>query len=310
MSKKKYTEDYLDIDEVKVTHTIKQNNAQENFVDFLNKYKHYIAISISAIILLASLVNFIKKSSEQNIAINTVNTVVADTVSDSVDSDIIVSESTTGKATQNINQNNTQTNQDDSTNYMHNNNYDANFISSLKQYYNNDDIIMYLSIYDKNNVINLGQAVAQTVDNTYYLDHNLYRTFDKNGAVFVDYSLTFDEVPKNLVIYGNDLYEDSPLANIDFFTDKQFYDNNKSIEINLNDKILNYTIFALVETETSFNEEMISFLNDENFEFYLERIKDEATYFDEQSDIDKIITIATSSNKANSNRYILYGKLE
>ncbi len=303
MAKKKYTEDYLELDEIKLP-SKKINNKKDkidisdiitNFKN--NKYsKHFIVLAICSVLLFVAIINFLHNVYEQNKAIIT-NTTTSVAYAEPTEID-----------------NNEPVKPEQVNDEIINTDVlNENLINTLVGHYNNDDIVMYLTIFDNNDVVNIEQPIAQSVNNTYYLDHNLNKQFDQYGSAFVDYRLTFDNTPKSLVIYGNDAFEDSPLFNMQLYLDKNFFDNNKKIEIKLKDRTLNYSVFAFSEVEWNFSEENVVFDNKEIFNNYLENIKSKAKYIDNENlptVEDNIIVISTSSNKASENRFVLYGKLD
>ena len=73
---------------------------------------------------------------------------------------------------------------------------------------NNDlrGYLKYTSTMGKN-LFEIDYPVLQTGDNDYYLDHDFYKTKNKQGALFFDYrnNITLGAKNKNLIIYGHNL---------------------------------------------------------------------------------------------------------
>ncbi len=184
----------------------------------------------------------------------------------------------------------------------------SDFIKSQIQIYDNVDIKAYMYIINSVSQMNFGSPLAQTFNNTYYLDHNLYKELDKNGAIFVDYNNSLYDTSKNLVIYGSNQFEGANLYTIKNYSDKSFYDANKIIKIVLDDRIVYYEVFAFCEVEGSFKPEPTSFATEQGFNNYISSIKNSSKYFEEVASNDNIITITTTSNSSDGVRYKLYGK--
>lgn len=76
-------------------------------------------------------------------------------------------------------------------------------------YMENNDLrgyLKYTSTMGKN-LFEIDYPVLQTGDNDYYLDHDFYKTKNKQGALFFDYrnNITLGAKNKNLIIYGHNL---------------------------------------------------------------------------------------------------------
>ena len=129
------------------------------------------------------------------------------------------------------------------------NNDIENSINDLKINYNNDDIIAVLKIGD---IINV--PIVKTVDNQFYLHHDIYKKENIIGAVFMDYKN--DASDKHINIYGhNARYHEVPFKNLISYMDYDFYKDNKVIELYINNSKLNYKIVNIKTTTKYAREE-------------------------------------------------------
>ena len=98
--------------------------------------------------------------------------------------------------------------------------------------FSNSDIIGKIKIDDTD----IDEYVLKTVDNDYYLSHNIYKEYDVAGSVFMDFRNDFND--KKILIFGhnaNNLYE-TPFFSLGQYLDQNFYNNHKYINLNLNNK--------------------------------------------------------------------------
>lgn len=288
MARKKYVEDYYDIDTLSKKYK-KDKKKHRGFEFDLNK--RVICGFCVAFVFFAGIVYSIN-SNDLIISVSSEEVITED-----------VSASEINDATLNSSEITSETQISDITSD------NKDFIDSQVQIYENPDIKMYMYVLDNEGLVEYSTPIVQSVNNTYYLDHNLNNVSTKDGAMFLDYNVDINNMPKNVAIYGANLYETSPLYNIDKYNDKAFYDNNKTIKIDTVDKSYYYEIFAFCENNYTYTPEPTEFLTEQGFNNYLEHIENSAIYFDYGVEMgDSILTIATTTNKFNEPRYEIYAK--
>jgi len=123
-----------------------------------------------------------------------------------------------------------------------------------------EDIMGTLSFFTKLNDANpdyvgwiympgmhIDHPVVMAPNNSYYLNHGFYKSYNKYGTIFVDYRDTdvYDE--PHLVIYGHHMVNKSMFSYLDTLRDKSYYTNNSTFEIYTETGVKKYKIFA-VET--------------------------------------------------------------
>lgn len=117
----------------------------------------------------------------------------------------------------------------------------------LRKKYNNKNIKGAIRIgSDK-----FEEVVFQTKDNTYYLKHN-YRGKKTNGEIFIDYRLDIDKSDIK-VIYAEGSSKGEIFEN---YYDKEYYEQNKIIEIETDKLVYKYEVVSLIEkkiTHVDFN---------------------------------------------------------
>lgn len=188
---------------------------------------------------------------------------------------------------------------------VHISHYDNKDINSLKQEYNNDDIVGYISIP---NVI--ATPFVKTKDNEYYMNKNLYKKPDKLGSPFMDYRVNKGD--SKMIIYGhNSSKYNAPFSNLEKYYNEDFYKNNKYIYLNYENEVIKYEIFSVfIETSDWFYTK-INFNNNKEWFNHINNLKDKSWYKTDVllNESDKILILQTCSNldsyKEYENKYLL-----
>lgn len=127
--------------------------------------------------------------------------------------------------------------------YVDINKIDFNYYRSL---YNNDEIIGNIKI-DKY----IDCLFVKGVDNSFYLDHDLYKNYYLLGSVFMDYRTNL--LDKKIIIYGHTFkYYDTDFDVLEKYLSYEFYNNNKYIEINTDNNHMLYEIFSIYLTKDDY----------------------------------------------------------
>lgn len=166
----------------------------------------------------------------------------------------------------------------------------------------------------------INNPLYQTVNNTYYVNHNMNKQKSRYGALFIDYrnTLTGENTSENLVIYGQNMDDGTMFGTLSKYQDISFITKHSSISLYLNSNKQNYTVYAVLimnavkedddgylfeftkstfDNETSFNN-WISELNQRN----LYNTNIEAVYGDE------FLTLVTTNNAFDNARLVIVAK--
>lgn len=182
-------------------------------------------------------------------------------------------------------------------------------INSFVQIYNNNDILMAVTFMDTQENIIFTTPVAKTVNNTFYLDHDFYKHKNAIGSVFTDTDINFDDKITNLTLYGSNQSVETPFYFIEQYKNVDYFNKNNQIKVETYNDTSVYKVFAFSILDNNFKTEPISFESNESFDSYLNNIKTTSIYpFNDVSSSDSIISVVTSSNNSQKERYILYGK--
>ncbi|MBQ2802527.1 MAG: class B sortase [Lachnospiraceae bacterium] len=90
----------------------------------------------------------------------------------------------------------------------------------------NKKLIGWVKIDDTN----IDYPVMQTVDNEYYLDHNLNQEYDKNGSIFMDKDCDVLKPSTNFILYGHHMKSGKMFGNLHLYSSKEYWREHQYIE--------------------------------------------------------------------------------
>lgn len=175
----------------------------------------------------------------------------------------------------------------------------------------NGILLKYKEAYEKNNDLvgwitvpntAIDHPVVQTDNNEYYLRKSFYKVYDRRGTIFLQDNCTVKTLAKNTVLYGHNFLDSTMFSDLEKYKSLDFYKTAPVIEFNTVYKSYNWKVFAvyLVNVEPKDDNGyalcyLYPFMTDENFEEYLEVVK-ERSIINTSVDVkktDKILTLST-----------------
>lgn len=171
----------------------------------------------------------------------------------------------------------------------------------------NSDVVAYIKV----NNTNIEYPIVKTSNNNFYLNHSFDKSKNSRGWIFADYKNKFDNTDKNIVIYGHNMRDESMFGSLKNILNEEWYNNteNKNITFLTEKGNYIYKVFSIYKIESEDYYIKTYFKNDEDYEKFLNTIKNRSIKnFDINLNInDKIITLSTC---ANNNRYriVLHAK--
>ncbi|MBR3362698.1 MAG: class B sortase [Bacilli bacterium] len=172
-------------------------------------------------------------------------------------------------------------------------------VEALRKQYNNNDIIGTIEIPGTE----IYENILQTTNDEYYLNHDNYGNYDIYGSVFLDYRCSKDS--KKLLIFGhNDFKDATPFSNLENYYDKNYYENNKYIDIIIDNEKMRYKIFSVYIEPEDFTYMNLK-ISDEKYKNDLMKYKNKSMYETnvEVSEDDKILILQTCSNHKDYKKY-------
>ena len=171
----------------------------------------------------------------------------------------------------------------------------------------NSDVVAYIKV----NNTNIEYPIVKTSNNNFYLNHSFDKSKNSRGWIFADYKNKFDNTDKNIVIYGHNMRDESMFGSLKNILNEEWYNNaeNKNITFLTEKGNYIYKVFSIYKIESEDYYIKTNFKNDEDYEKFLNTIKNRSIKnFDINLNInDKIITLSTCANN-NKYRVVLHAK--
>ena len=187
-------------------------------------------------------------------------------------------------------------------------------LEEYKKLYNkNKKLIGWLKIDDTN----IDYPVMQTVDNTYYLDHNSNQEYDKNGSIFMDKDCDVLKPSTNFIIYGHHMASGRMFGRLGKYQDKEYYEEHKYIQFDtIYEKGL-YQVMYVFRSRVYSNEDIVfkyyQFIDagsEEEFQSYMQEMEKEALY---DTGVraeygDQLLTLTTCDYHEKNGRFVVIAK--
>lgn len=177
-------------------------------------------------------------------------------------------------------------------------------ILSLRGQFANEEIVGYIKIKGTD----MDFPVAQSVDNEFYLSHNLKKESSAVGAAFLDFENNTSLTDLNTVIYAHNMRDGSMFAGLKNYRDQSFYQQHSEISLAVGGCDSLWLVFACYETGADFSYNRVHFDSPADYQTVLYEIKARALYdtgLDIQPD-DQILTLSTCA--ANDTRNVVHAK--
>ncbi len=181
----------------------------------------------------------------------------------------------------------------------------------------NSDIVGWITIPNTE----VDNPVYQTIDNQYYVNHDMYKKDNEYGAIFLDYRCDID--PKSLsqsqIIYGHNMRRGSMFGTLKEYRELDFYKQNPLIYFDSLYEQRVYKIFAIMvvndgEDNTfgyTYTAYRTTFTSDADFNSWLEHSR-ERSLFDIPVDVnsqDEILVLSTCCYDYDNARFVLLARL-
>lgn len=177
----------------------------------------------------------------------------------------------------------------------------------------NTDLYAWIRI--PNTMVDYPVAQYQGNDDTYYLNHNMYKESAFAGCIYTEKanSKNFDD--PNTVLYGHNMLNGSMFRALHSFRDTAFFNENQYIYVYLPDRTLTYRIFAAYEYDDRHLLNSFDFTDKKVFQEYLDYAQNPVSsmmYNKRDLNVtanDKIITLSTCLGDIKTSRYLVQGVL-
>ena len=156
--------------------------------------------------------------------------------------------------------------------------------------------------------------ILRNENNAFYLNRNVEKKYSVYGSIYTEDYNSKDFLDFNTLIYGHNMKNGTMFGSLKKFRGAKFFEENRYINIYMENRILKYEIFAACTWDNKHILASRNFETAENRTAYLEDImsvRDMNSQFKKDISVtadDKIITLSTCMNNKNK-RFIVSGVL-
>lgn len=177
----------------------------------------------------------------------------------------------------------------------------------IEEYYNND-IIASLIIPGV-----IETPIVQTEDNEYYVNHDLYKDINEQGAIYLDYRTNLND--KKVLIYShNNNPKISAFTNLLKYEDNDFYQKHPKIYLHTKTKVKVYDIFSIYEEKEDLSYANLKSFNGFSYKEHIKSLKEKSIHENdiELNGSDRILILDTYKLNENKeeNHFLVMGVLE
>lgn len=178
----------------------------------------------------------------------------------------------------------------------------------------NDHVVAWLIVPDTN----ISYPVVQGSDNKYYLEHTFEKQKNYAGAIFMDQHNKPDFSDNNTFIYGHNVRHGTMFAELEKFTDKDFFSEHKYVYLFTEKQNYKCEIVSFHSTKDRSDYYKYGITDIEEWKSYIDLIRDTSINGYVHSDVDmgesdRLISLSTCSyeigGELTDQRYLLHAKL-
>jgi len=157
----------------------------------------------------------------------------------------------------------------------------------------------------------ISYPIVQGEDNKVYL-HTTYDGHDNiSGSIFIDSGQKTDLTEKNTIIYGNNMKNGTMFGDLTGYCNVSFYNEHKYVFIITESGILTYEVFSAYITDDLSAAYTKDFESPEDYVKFLNFTVENSWIApdDPPADGDMVITLSTSTENAERERFVVHAKL-
>lgn len=192
-------------------------------------------------------------------------------------------------------------------------------LDEYKTLYNkNKSLIGWLKIADTNGEGTfIDYPVMQSQDQEYYLTHNFYQEYDKNGSIFLDSECDVVHRSTNLIIYGHHMKSGEMFGNLDRYSSEAFFEDHRYIQFDTIYEKGTYEVMYVFRSRIYNEDEIVfkyyQFINvDSEAEFYsnMDEMAKMSLYDTGVSAVygDELLTLSTCDYQETNGRFVVVAK--
>lgn len=178
-------------------------------------------------------------------------------------------------------------------------------------------LIGWLTFDDKSIGGESGFPVMQTVDNEYYLRHNMDQESDKNGTIFMDKDCDVLKPSTNFIVYGHHMKSGKMFGKLDLYEDQEYCEKHPYIKFDTIYEKGTYEVMYVFRSRV-YNEEEIVFKyyqfidanTEQEFNSYMEEMASMSLYDTGVTAQygDQLLTLSTCDYQEKNGRFVVVAK--
>ena len=159
--------------------------------------------------------------------------------------------------------------------------------------------------------------VMQTIDNEYYLDHNVNQEKDRNGALFLDKDCDVLAPSTNLIIYGHHMKSGRMFGNLDDYASEKYYKKHPIIQFDTIYEKGTYEIMYVFRSKVYSEGEVvfkyyqfIDCYSEQEFDSYMQEMAAMSLYDTGVTAEygDRLLTLSTCDSTVDDGRFVVVAK--
>lgn len=152
--------------------------------------------------------------------------------------------------------------------------------------------------------------VLQTSENDFYLDKNLYKKYDEQGSIFMDYRSNPDFTSFNTFVYGHSVFGgNGKFSFLKKYMDESYFLKNPSFQVITPNAVYQADIFSAYLEKAFSTSNQPDIQNRDSLNIYFDEVKAKSFYLTntEISENDNMITLYTCADVGGSLSSFLNG---
>lgn len=171
----------------------------------------------------------------------------------------------------------------------------------------NQDVVLWLQV----NGTNINYPVVQTKNNKFYLNHQLDKSYNKAGWVFMDYRNDSKNFNQNTIIYAHGRLNNTMFGSLRKVIKKEWYQNKDNHVVKISTETENslWQVFSTYRIKTTSDYLETTFSSKKEYLEFLNMLKERSiyNYNVNLNENDQIITLSTCHN--DKEKIVLHAKL-
>lgn len=164
---------------------------------------------------------------------------------------------------------------------------------------------------------NIDYPVMQTVDNEYYLTHNLNQEYDRNGSIFMDKDCDVLKPSTNLILYGHHMRSGMMFGELDRYEKQSYWEKHPYIQFDTLYEEGTWEIMYVFRSKVYSQEEIVfkyyQFIDANSEEEFDSNMQEMASMSLYDTGVtakfgDQLLTLSTCDYEENNGRFVVVAK--